>query len=268
MAWIYFQDTAELKTHFEDVSVQLPIVKLSRARAAFFCDGCGRVRLQRLQSGMTCGLCGNAISPHQLTSSQAGSHARTLALQELAKAWTESEAAFSSRSLGLHASLDPHSCSWKMSQGCLFEGWTESARSWPRQGMTIGGECYQLTTWERHTCGSECGYLLPTPNASDSGGYNKSASAGAKKRYGLIGMARRGLLPTATATDYKQRTHYGNGSLALLGAIQISDPKAKYLNPQFVEAMMGLPIGATELEHSEMVGFRKRRGRRSGGSAA
>lgn len=261
MAWIYFQDTAELKTHFEDLSVRLPIVKLSKVRAAFFCEGCERVRLQRLRSGMTCEHCREEISPHQLISSQAGSPARMLALLELAKAWMESEADFSSKSLGLFASLNRHSFSWKMSQACLFEEWIESAHKWPRQGMILDGECYQLTTWERRTYEKECGSLLPIPTSSDTGGYNKSASQGASIRYGLIGLAKKGLLPTPTATDCKMRKNYGNGSLALLGAVQ-SNSEEKYLNPQFVELMMGLPLGATELEPLEMAGFRRQQKKR------
>lgn len=267
MAWIFFQDTAELKTHFGDLSVPLPIAKLSEELSAFFCRGCEKATLASRLYGRMCPLCGKSILLSKSTSSLAVSRARMSALLECEEAWMESEADYFSRSLGLYASFDPNSFTWKMSQGCLFEGWTESAQSWPAYSMTIGLECFQLSTWERRTSESESGFLLPTPSAQDSGGYNKSASSGAQIRYGLEGLARRNLLPTPQARDFKDGLNprrHGMHSPSVAVAVAVAEQGFQgYLNPQFVEAMMGLPIDATELEPWATDGFRKQREKRS-----
>lgn len=250
MGWIFFQDTAELKTHFEDLSVPLPIAKLSEELSAYFCGECGKGTLL-----------------NQSTSSQAASHARTLAVQECEEAWTASEADYFSRSLGLYASFDRDSFTWKMSQGCLFEGWTESAQSWPRYSMTIGLECYQLSTWEHRTSENESGFLLPTPTAQDNGGYNKSASSGAQIRYGLEGMARKNLWPTPKASEASRGDSHSErrrNTPSLTTEVNIeAETYGGHLNPQWVEWLMGLPIDATELEPWETDGFRKLREKHS-----
>src|SRR6266487_165264 len=69
--------------------------------------------------------------------------------------------------------------------------------------------------------------IWPTPTASNSG-YNQSTSPNAKVRPSLQMMARKGLWPTPIAND-ASKTATGN------------------LNPEWVENLMGLPIGWTAL---------------------
>nr|WP_260858718.1 hypothetical protein [Paraburkholderia sp. BCC1885] len=98
--------------------------------------------------------------------------------------------------------------------------------------------------------------MFPTPCAIDSGGgrMNKSASSGAKERPTLGLMARKGLWPTPCASaskgsspaaltrkDGKDRSNdrIDHAVMALDGG---------QLNPEWVEWLMGWPIGHTALE--------------------
>jgi hypothetical protein len=74
---------------------------------------------------------------------------------------------------------------------------------------------------------------------------------GQKPRPGLSTMARQGTLPTPRARDWK-----GGGKDCLDSAV------GGTLNPPFVEALMGFPIGWTELGDLETLWFRKQRGKR------
>jgi len=183
------------------------------------------------------------------------------ALRECVGAWEESEADYFLKSYGLHASLDLHSFTWKMSQASLFEEWTESQQSWPRMGMTIDGECYRLMMWERATFEKGSGSSLPTPTASPCGSNTSPNST--NKRLGLSQLANKGLLPTPVASDWKR-----SGSPSDLGRKSPCLPAmvGGLLNPQFVEEIMGLPIDSTELEPWEMAGCQPPRAKRFKGS--
>jgi hypothetical protein len=164
----------------------------------------------------------------------AASHARTSVLQELERAWTESEADWLEKCFGLLASFDRDLFSWKTCQLSLFEGMTSLSAAWPRWGMTVDGRFYQPESLEPVTCVKDGGYL-PTPTAKNYG-HNQSASDGARKRYSLHRIAMKG---------------------ELLGHPQ------GCLNPEWIEQAMGYPIGHTDIEPWVMQLFRKPRARRS-----
>ena len=96
---------------------------------------------------------------------------------------------------------------------------------------------------------------LPTPRASEPGrtnqGYGDNLKEGICKQIG-IPTKKHPLLPTPTATDYKGRS--GQGFIDRHGKRRISDVLTQtgdnmYLNPRFVEEMMGYEIGWTDLKH-------------------
>ena len=91
-------------------------------------------------------------------------------------------------------------------------------------GMTRNGKLYTLANSVPHTHGKGCS-LWPTPTATDY----KGASDGWSKR--ANGKKRSGYLRGAT--------HPSDGS------------GSSYPHPSFVEALMGFPVGWTELKHSE-----------------
>jgi hypothetical protein len=65
------------------------------------------------------------------------------------------------------AKYDPAMSSWKTARYSPRGGLTEFSGTWPRWGMMRAGECWALTTSEPPTEGSGYG-LWPTPTASDA----------------------------------------------------------------------------------------------------
>jgi len=124
----------------------------------------------------------------------------------------------------------------------------KSSAKLPRQGLMLSGHVYQLQIWEPATKENEFG-SLPTPRSC-------SAMAAAvdtpgnleNKRYPNLETVIGRLLPTPAATDWKGRS--GEGHIQRHGYKRVSDALIPtggglYLNPSFVEEMMGFPIGWT-----------------------
>jgi hypothetical protein len=113
---------------------------------------------------------------------------------------------------GSFAKLDPRGQFWKTSQAYLTGELMMFSGTWPRSGMTRNGTAYRLPP--------------SVPSIS------------------VIGSS---LLPTPQARDFKgksQRAEYGDeGCLPnVLGGVP---------HPDYVECLMGFPIGWTDLDHSE-----------------
>ena len=133
------------------------------------------------------------------------------------------------------------SLSWRTSQRSLFEGYQKYSGRWPRTGMMQSGQLFLLRNVERPTEGT--GYSsLPTPCASDA--WNEKDS---RKRFNR-----------PNSPDYNEKKANNPSCQNLYTAVTKLLPTPKkhigecpVLNPQFVEHMMGFPIGWTSLEHSE-----------------
>ena len=91
--------------------------------------------------------------------------------------------------------------------------------------------------------------LFPTPTAS-GGGSNKSASSGAAIRPTLETMARKNLWPTPRANDAEKRGNV-NPHDKRNGLPSAEDSVGGSLNPNWVEWLMGYPVGWTDLKDSE-----------------
>jgi hypothetical protein len=117
------------------------------------------------------------------------------------------------------------------------------------------GQLFHAPIWVVPTDAIESG-LLPTPRMSDyKGATNLQSASGCLNRgfapnlpEALI-LMKNGLIPTPTANDAKNITlppsQYGRDSLP--GWLLRSGCQG-CLNPQFIEEMMGFPIGWTELK--------------------
>ena len=121
----------------------------------------------------------------------------------------------------LLANYDPDSQSWRTCQTSLTEASTEFAARWPKSGMTRSGTLYPLPTWVRPTSAKESG-LWPTPTVQDS---ENDAGPSQWKR---------------NSYPLNVEVHRADGRTATT--------KTGQLNPQFVEYLMGYPIGWTDLE--------------------
>ena len=167
--------------------------------------------------GMTCELLTDDHGEALLTSYRAAFRARTLALQAAAPVSTASEAGFGNTWRASLARWDRDLCSWKTAQCSLLEDLGECSVTWPRWGLMRNGVCYQRPIPAPLTCARESG-LWPTPT----------------QRF-----------PTPTAQDAKNN---GGPSQQLRNTPPLNAVANGPLNPQFVEWLMGWPIGWTGLQ--------------------
>ena len=93
--------------------------------------------------------------------------AKTSALPEKELESTESGLECGDTWHGLLARFDPDSSSWKTAQLSLLGDSDESSVTWPRSGMTVGGQCWELPMLGRRIKGTDFG-LWQTPVADDA----------------------------------------------------------------------------------------------------
>lgn len=123
----------------------------------------------------------------------------------------------------LLAKFDRESSSWKTSQLCLVGGLAEFSETWPQSGTTRNGIAYRLPPLALRTNESESG-LWPTPRASEW------------KGTGPIG---------SKSQAYRLARSY------LDATVQAASGKTGKLNPEWIDWLMGFPIGWTALDASE-----------------
>lgn len=177
-------------------------------------------------------------------SSVGASPAKTSASPERAQDSTEPDRDCGQNTRASFASLDPDTSSWRTSQRCLVGGWVEFSETWPRAGTMRRGTVYQLPPSAPLTAVTGS-FWLPTPTAS-AFTQNKSASPGAAIRLSLHGMARKAMWPTPTKEGNRNRASYGGKSGDGLSTAVGPGP----LNPNWVEWLMGFPVGWTDLDVS------------------
>jgi hypothetical protein len=281
MAWIYLAASEDSLSPWHHGLGQSPTVRKINTRLRSYSLECSTGKFRSRRFGMTSGHC-VGMRFLRLTLFQAAFPARISVLRDLERAWKESEAGLYLTSSASLASADLDTSSWKTYQLSLFGGLTDFSWSSMGWGMMRGGQLFQPSRWEPRTSGDESGLsvmptptvdgndnrpypgkasgyglatwvreILPTPTASE-GGTNQSASEGSAIRASLGYLARTETLPTPRARDWK-----GGGKDCLDSAV------GGQLNPQFVEAIMGYPIGWTELNALVTPWFRTRRGKRS-----
>ena len=186
------------------------------------------------QYGTTCGHSGQTIptapecsttcapAPTSL-SLRADFHAKTFHAREKARGYAAREADFGRSTRVSFARFDPVSFSWKIPNFLFQEGWDEYSQTWPRYGMMVRGECYQLPPWARDTGATVFGELSAeemslevfcTPTTVEA---KPSAKSWHKNR--TLGddvaderAAESAPWPTPTAKGNGNRTEYGGKS--------------------------------------------------------
>lgn len=224
MAWIYLAASEGLLSHWNPGYDRSPTVRTIDMHKPFSCPECEREEFLSPRFGMTCGLSGGTNYPDAWTSSMVDSPARTSALQELERAWGESDPDSWSNYSALLASASPDSSSWRTYQLSLLGGLTEYSWDSMRWGMMRDGQLSQPAKWVPFILEND-GTYLPTPTACDYGKNVGRKSDGitpsGRDRWSLTVRARRGELP--------------------------GHPKG-VLNPEWIEQAMGFPIGWTAIE--------------------
>ena len=170
----------------------------------------------------------------------------------------------------------PDSSSWRTRQCSLLGGLESFSGTWPRWGTMRGGECWALTTPEHPISGIESGSWLATPTAKANqlspsmrkhpgcrawwptpvaDGDRTTDYAQGERSLGAE-VRRRQNWPTPTKHDYHSEWSTRNGQLSqAVGSSK--DPNGGKLNPNWVEWLMGWPIGWTDLEPLETARFQR-----------
>lgn len=191
------------------------------------------------------------VQLESVTSLQAAFHAKTSVLPEMEKAWQDSVLDYSTRLSGLQKKYVRLLCSSKTCQQLELEDFEKSSEHLPKSGMTVDGRVYLPLMLEPITS-AKGGSYLPTPATVDTGSmFNKSASSGAKLRPTLGAMARFNLWPTPTVDDAHNVTRKSGAFQSLTRKVTSSGQTGGQLNPIFVEWLMNVPLGWTELKPLE-----------------
>lgn len=234
---------------------------------------------------------GHSLTPNTLTSSLAVSPAKILATPEKAQDSPENEADYFTKPCESFASWNQDLLCWKTSQRCLLEGWETFSGRWPRSGTMLNGTVYRQQPLVRRISAigsssfvttptvknsirseafrngrtpnpAELAAFCPTPTAGDAKN-SRNATAnrqpGSRHNSGTTLCDYVTLYPTPTATDGNKWNNSSNDDRRKRGqSIRLSsepDESGKViggrLNPQWVEWLMGFPIGWTDLEALE-----------------
>ena len=200
-------------------------------------------RLSRF--GMTFAPLTENLGAELLTWYLAAFRAKTLALREGAKESRDPEVDYGVKWRGSLAKYDPVTCSWKTVQLSLLGDSELSSVTWPRSGMTQGGQCWELPMLGRRTRGRDCG-LLPTLTVC--GNHNRKG-ASPTSGDGLVTVLKK-LYPTLTSRDWKSDScgpEYRQERDAMTIGKTLPWTIGGLLNPTWCEWFMGFPLGWTEL---------------------
>ena len=170
-------------------------------------------------SGMTCAPSTAHHGAAESTSLQADSPARMSALPEKEPGLPAPAPASGQKCTESFAKYDPLTHSWKTPQSSLLADLDTYSQTWPQAGIMLRGTCWELQTVEPHTCGK-----------------------------GFWSLRRMQTYPTPTCQDAKNN---GSPSQKRRRTPPLNAVCGGPLNPEFVEWLMGWPIGWTDCEPLE-----------------
>lgn len=245
---------------------------------------------QGSQSGMTCEPSTVNHGGDSLTLCAEGSRARTFPPRAADQESKESEAAFGGISDGWFAKWDPDSSGWKTRQCSLLAGLDEFSETWPQWGMMQNGVCWERTMWALPIVESASGYW-PTPDTCGGGTGPSQLNRNQPRLQDVVkwptpqsrdwkDTARKSSLDalmaghqqtlgrvvhkwaTPCAADNRDRGNLGMPAIQrriVMGkqinlSMSVSDTSGA-LNPDWVEWLMGWPIGQTDLKPLETARF-------------
>ena len=168
----------------------------------------------------------------ELTSWLEGFPVRTSASQEKAQGLTGIDQGSGWKWAASFAKWDPSSSTWKTRQCSLVEGSTEFLETWPAWGSMRDGECLEHTTPPLAMSEKGSGFW-PTPTRRDS--------------------------RTLKGSQPPKRAPASGLPLAWTIALTLTPEKrsAGRLNPEWVEWLMGWPMGWTDLLPLETAKFQE-----------
>lgn len=206
-------------------------------------------------------------TPEKWIASMQASLARILVSLEnkpvLAK---EQDRGFTEKSCVLLASLDQGSSSWKMSPQLKATDLKRYSKTWPSWGMTVDG-CAYAHPMSGHRITETGGLLWLTPRVLEvdesvenfRARMNRKRPNDRKNGYASLSMQVKAgfkpMWPTPTAHNSREE---GYPAEHTRNTPTLSANVGGKLNPQWVEWLMGWPIGHTASKHLETVKSRSR----------
>ncbi|UUX38849.1 hypothetical protein NTJ56_08615 [Burkholderia contaminans] len=250
----------------------------------------------RSRFGMTFEPLTEDLGAELLTSWLAGFPVKTSAQPELATASTANEADSGPKWLGLFAKYDLSASKWKTAQCSLLGDLDEFSETWPRWGSMLNGECYLRPIQMPLIYGSASGFevmwqtpvaddsierkagkwnsrgepklsaevkLWPTPTASLANKGGRITPRKGREGGTLIEAVSPRMWPTPCASASKgsspaaltRKSGKSRANDRIDHAVMASD--GGQLNPEWVEWLMGWPIGHTALEPLETAKYRE-----------
>ncbi len=272
MSWHFLQEQEEA-SWVENCSdgAQFAPLKSTPTQDRFCLRGKQTARLKNSQYGTTSEHLPARLGPEQWTSSQEDFLVRTFPQPEKARELLEKNQAYGRKCSALLAKYDQDSHLLKTPQLSLFEDSTEYLVILPKSGMMRNGSCWERMTWAHRTSENESGFspdgitTFHTPNCSGLDGESNGRKALKKK----VMMA----TPTATGNQLapSMQKHPGCRNWSTPKARDFRNPGGQSenkrhtpdlptlvggpLNPEWVEWLMGWPIGWTALDALEMAKF-------------
>lgn len=181
----------------------------------------------------------------------AASPVRTCPTLEKARDLPANDPACGVNTPGSLARYDQHSLSWKTSQLCLDGDLETFSETWPRSGTMLSGTAFRLPPLALPTDGIESG-SWPTPTRED--GEFKGMSSARMEARGPDNLASAvKLWPTPAARDYRAPNKpdgVSRLSRPPTSGEQLPNAVGGVLNPEWVELMMGYPLGYTDIRSS------------------
>jgi hypothetical protein len=189
--------------------------------------------------------------------------ARTSLPQEKAQGLTESDQECGEKWRGSFTKYDPDSSSWKTHQCSLLGDLDEFSETWPKWGLMRDGECWEQQMSAHRTSETESGFVpdgetfFHTPNTTGMDGGSNSRKALRKRKE---------MWPTPVKSDSQARRPSkgwkGDSDLPSVvwkvdGGIENPEKPPAQLNADWVEWLMGWPLGWTDLKPLEMDKFQK-----------
>lgn len=237
--------------------------KLSDTRAMSSCNGSETESLTTSPSGMTLEHSTVDRGVERSMSSVEVSHVKTSVLPEKDLVLSEENGVDYGESMpGSFARYDRATASWKTAQCLLLGGLESFSGTWPRSGMMRRGRCYPLAIAAHRMNGRGCGSSQKIPTPTVHGNYNRKGLS-KNSGDGLATYVKK--FPTPCRTDYKgagktgtfrDRLDYaaerGRTKSNVYPTPQIGAGNGGKLNPDWVEWLMGWPIGWTASKPLEM----------------
>jgi len=242
MSWLYSRALAEAYSAAKSSDGGQSVPSKSTNTPAMYLSHGKTTEPSRLSRfGTTCEHLTDDRGEELLTLFLEDSHVRTSALPAQDAASMGEDRVSGRKWRALCVKYDRDTSSWKTHR-CLFPGDSiESLQTLPKWGLMRSGELWELTTPALPTVENGYGYW-PTPTVC--GNYNRPKD-GTNSGTGLATAVKMWPTPVASAANtIKTKRDRPQGK-------RLDEAVGGHLNPEWVEWLMGCPIGHTGLEPLE-----------------